>query len=305
MSNKVEPFERIVDLLLVLINATRPLTLREIVSSVPGYPSYDTNLSAARKAFDRDKNLLARAKIFVNTVEIEGPEQYGYEIDKSRCFLTDLELTSDEQIALALAWQLVADASVQAQAITPVMFQDEINTQISRDIQLDLFIPSVLEELNTVIRKKQSASFDYEGKNLIMKPERIRFTRTGWYVDGKNQLGQQRTLRLEKIKSIHPISSRDVDSQDSSDGQISDDSKHLIAKILVDHTYSTLLERDKNKFKSFNKQSDGTAIIEVYVDFLDRFRTWILSLTTHVLVLEPSDIRKKIIDWLEDLQCRL
>ena len=47
--------ERVTDLLLVLLDTPRPLSLREIADRVPGYPD---SHGARRQAFERDKRLL-------------------------------------------------------------------------------------------------------------------------------------------------------------------------------------------------------------------------------------------------------
>jgi len=48
---RLDRLERVTDLLLVLLDTPRPLSLREIADRVPGYP--DTH-GARRQAFERD-----------------------------------------------------------------------------------------------------------------------------------------------------------------------------------------------------------------------------------------------------------
>lgn len=92
--------ERLTDLVLVLVNAARPLTLDAIANEVPGYPE---DGEARRQAFERDKRLLRDEGIPVLTEPVEGEAQFGYRIDPAHFYLPDLDLEPDEQAALHLA----------------------------------------------------------------------------------------------------------------------------------------------------------------------------------------------------------
>ncbi len=67
--------ERVTDLLLVLLDASRPLSLREIAQQVPGYPD---GHEARRQSFERDKRLLRDEGVPVLAEQIGGDEQVGY-----------------------------------------------------------------------------------------------------------------------------------------------------------------------------------------------------------------------------------
>ena len=92
--------ERVTDLLLVLLDASRPLSLREIADRVPGYPA---GHEARRQAFERDKRLLRDEGVPVLAESIEAEEQVGYRVDPDAYYLPDLGLEPDEQAALNLA----------------------------------------------------------------------------------------------------------------------------------------------------------------------------------------------------------
>ena len=84
----------------MLLDAARPLSLREIADRVPGYP--DTH-GARRQAFERDKRLLRDEGVPVLVVPIDGEEQLGYRVDPDSYYLPDLGLEAEEQAALNLA----------------------------------------------------------------------------------------------------------------------------------------------------------------------------------------------------------
>ena len=97
---QLDRLERVTDLLLVLLDTRRPLSLREIADRVPGYPE---GHDARRQAFERDKALLRGEGVPVLTVPVEGEDQQGYRIDPDAYYLPDLGLEPDEQAALNVA----------------------------------------------------------------------------------------------------------------------------------------------------------------------------------------------------------
>ena len=84
---RLDRLERVTDLLLVLLDTPRPLSLREIADRVPGYPDAH---GARRQAFERDKRLLRDEGVPVLVVPIGGEEQFGYRVDPDAYYLPDL-----------------------------------------------------------------------------------------------------------------------------------------------------------------------------------------------------------------------
>ena len=81
--------ERVTDLLLVLLDTGRPLSLREIALRVPGYPE---GHQARRQAFERDKKLLRDEGVPMMTEQIDSDDQTGYRVDPEAYYLPDLGL---------------------------------------------------------------------------------------------------------------------------------------------------------------------------------------------------------------------
>ena len=96
--------ERLVNLIALLLNTRRPLTVEEIRNTVPGYQQED--YSSFKRMFERDKEELRSLGIpierrFTDVWEVEE----GYLISKDRYYLPELELTPDEMAALWIASQ--------------------------------------------------------------------------------------------------------------------------------------------------------------------------------------------------------
>ena len=83
--------ERLVNLIALLLNTRRPLTVEEVRNTVPGYQQED--YSSFKRMFERDKEELRSLGIpierrFTDVWEIEE----GYLISKDRYYLPELDL---------------------------------------------------------------------------------------------------------------------------------------------------------------------------------------------------------------------
>ena len=98
-----DPLERLTNLVALLLETRRPLTLEEITHELRGqYPVRDP---ARRTAFERDKRQLRDEGVPLEQTVLSGDRAgaTGYWIDRSRYSLPDLGLTDDETRALQLA----------------------------------------------------------------------------------------------------------------------------------------------------------------------------------------------------------
>jgi len=91
--------ERLMNLLLLLLWTSRPLTVEEIRDRNPGYEGQSGE--SFHRMFERDKSDLREMGFPVEAVESLG--ETGYRIPEREALLSDPELTPEEQAALALA----------------------------------------------------------------------------------------------------------------------------------------------------------------------------------------------------------
>src|SRR6266508_784219 len=93
--------ERLVNLVALLLDTHRPLTLDQVAELVPGYEATGESL---RRMFERDKEELRGLGVPVERGPIDpwGSEE-GYFIDPNAYAMTRLDLAPDERAALALA----------------------------------------------------------------------------------------------------------------------------------------------------------------------------------------------------------
>lgn len=98
---------RLTNLVALLLNAQRPMTLDEIAAELDPEAAYPESEEARRQAFERDKRLLREEGVPVETVALVGREgmrgPVGYLISPSEYYLPDLHLSPDEVVALHVA----------------------------------------------------------------------------------------------------------------------------------------------------------------------------------------------------------
>ena len=94
--------ERLVNLIALLLDTRRPLTLDQVAELVPGYEASGESL---RRMFERDKDELRDLGIPLLT-SFEDPlfeDEVGYRIRRDEAELPDLALTREEAAVLGLA----------------------------------------------------------------------------------------------------------------------------------------------------------------------------------------------------------
>ena len=107
----IDRVERLTNLLALLLETTRPLTLVQIESELAG--QYEGKDATRRAAFERDKAALRGIGVPIETTVLSG-QQAGisaYWIDRDRYELADLALEPDERQALQVAVAAVRPAS--------------------------------------------------------------------------------------------------------------------------------------------------------------------------------------------------
>jgi predicted DNA-binding transcriptional regulator YafY len=192
---KPDRLERLTDLVLVLLNTRRPLTLDAIANQVPGYPS---DHDARRQAFERDKRLLRDEGIPVRTEPVDGQEQFGYRIDADTFYLTDLGLDAEEQTALhlAVAGVHLGDPSGR-NALLKIGATGLTET---RPVASVASFPALVPMFDA-IRTRATLSFTYHGVAREVSPARMWFRDGHWYLVGWDATrDDRRTFRVDRIE---------------------------------------------------------------------------------------------------------
>ena len=300
---KLDRLERLTDLVLVLLNATRPLTLDELAGDVPGYPA---GKDARRQAFERDKRLLREEGIPVMTESVGGPEQYGYRIDPEAFYLPDLKLAPDEQAALHLA---VAGVHLGDPSGRDALLKLGA-TGLGESRPLASFVPpAALVPLFEAVRTRARVQFSYRGERRDLAPGGLWFRHGRWYVVGWDAARDApRTFRVDRMEGVPSVG-------DPGSGALpegfdvagaapeepwrvgADEADDVI--VLVDPVEAGRIVEEVGEAAVQERRADGSVVLRLGVASPAALRSWLLGLFDHAQVLGPASERERLVAWLE------
>jgi proteasome accessory factor B len=109
----MDPLERLVNLVALLLESTTPLTFEQIRDKLAeGYEHRDQ--SSAKRMFERDKDVLRDVGVPIEVVATDAWDvEHGYTIDKDRYYLPEIAFTPEEISALFVAARSGGDASAE------------------------------------------------------------------------------------------------------------------------------------------------------------------------------------------------
>ncbi len=198
--------ERLVNLVALLLDTHRPLTLDQVAELVPGYEATGESL---RRMFERDKEELRGLGVPVERgpVDAWGSEE-GYFIDPRAYAIPRLDLEPDERAALALAARAWAGAPGEPAVLAglakldldPGAGPDAVRANLGGASPL---LASLLEAVTS--RKRVLFSYRPPGRQRSernVEPYALIHRRGTWYVVGHDSdRGGLRSFRLSRIQS--------------------------------------------------------------------------------------------------------
>jgi proteasome accessory factor B len=306
---RLDRLERVTDLLLVLLDAPRPLSLREIADRVPGYPD---SHGARRQAFERDKRLLRDEGVPVLVVPIDGEDQLGYRVDPDSYYLPDLGLEAEEQAALNLAVAGVhLGEPIGRDALMKLGAGRETPLRPGAAPLVDLRSVDGLPALPVVfdaVRQNAVVRFDYRGKPRQVDVAGLRFRRGHWYLIGFDRdRGEARTFRVDRIDGVpeldEPGSAQvpadfDADLSFSRDPWQFGDGEEVDVVVLVDAAESGRVIAELGPEAVVERRDDGGVVVRLPVSDVEACVLWILDLLDHAEVIGPEAVRDAVVERL-------
>ena len=120
----MEPLERLLNLVGLLLETERPMTFEEIRRTLPAYGG--DNLDSAKRKFERDKDILREygVPLEMSATDVWDVEQ-GYTIPKDRYYLPEIAFTPEEVTALFVAAQSASEETVAARGVRKLLYGAE------------------------------------------------------------------------------------------------------------------------------------------------------------------------------------
>jgi proteasome accessory factor B len=324
MRPMADRLERLTNLVAVLLETRRPLTLEEIVERVPGYPG---ERESYRRQFERDKATLREIGVPISLEAVHPFDQEtGYRIHREEYELPPLDLTDDERVALHLAVTAVrlegaagvrggpgtAD-SAGAAGREALLKLGGFEGTAAPTLHAVAALPDVpaLPALFDAYRRRARVTFAYRGGTRRLDPYGILFRNGHWYVVGKDcdreAIRAFRADRIDSAVEAGPAGAFERPEGFDPASALRDepwrfgDEEPVEALVAVSPTQAGWVEADLGAQAVAERHGDGSIVVRMAVTNREAFRSFVLGLLDHAEVLSPPELRKDMVAWLSAL----
>lgn len=304
--------ERLTNLLALLLETPAPLSLIEIAGELGG--QYPDEHSARRAAFERDKAALREIGVPIETDMVTGGEYAGqtrYWIDRGAYELDDLDLDDDEMRALQVAVAAVRTGSSSGQEAIW-----KLGGAVGGEHPpVSAVLPDrpELPVIRAAVAARATIEFSYRDVRRRVDPWGVLLRGGFWYLVGHDHdRGGQRTFRVDRFdggveaidvgepggfrrpEAFDPRSAFPTDPKQI--GHAPDDG--VEARVLIDALRAGAVERELGADRVVARNDAGDIEVLVPATNVDAFRSWVLGLLDHAVVLGPPAVRDHIVEWL-------
>lgn len=302
--------ERLTNLLAVLLETKVGLSLANIADAMSG--QYPDEERPRRQAFERDKLALREIGVPIEMDVRVGDEYAGqtlYRIDRAAYELDDLELEPDEMRALQVA---VATVRTDSQVGTDAILKLGGVAGGSDRPSVSAVLPDrpELPVIRSAVAARAPVTFGYRGDQRTVEPWGVLLRGGFWYLVGHDLMRDaKRTFRVDKFEGklvvgdsgaferpadFDPRTAFPADPKQI--GHASDDAVEALVRIGPLRAAAT--ERELGVQRVSARYDDGSIDVFVPATNLDAFRSWVIGLVDHAVVLEPPEVRAHVVDWL-------
>jgi proteasome accessory factor B len=213
MPVQIHPAERLLNLVIALVNTSTRMTKEQIRRSVAGYADAASD-DAFERMFERDKDTLRELGIPILTVTGSGHgDDIGYRVDQEAYALPAIELTAAELGVLSLAAQFWQDSSARTdtsralrklRAVGAGPEATDLVAGLAPRVRAggDAFAP-----LLDAVQARQAVTFTYRAASTgevltrVVEPWKLLARRGGWFVVGMDRdRVAPRSFRLSRIE---------------------------------------------------------------------------------------------------------
>ncbi|MGH2768573.1 MAG: helix-turn-helix transcriptional regulator [Actinomycetota bacterium] len=316
----VRKAERLLNLIVLLLETKRPLTSHEIRETVPGYGQ--EHREAFLRMFERDKEDLREMGIPLEVRPTDAWEvEEGYLIPKERYYLPELTLSPDEAAALWVAAGLLRLRDPAPARTALLKLAEELPADPGRSsmpwliADLGLSVSSLPKAFEAVTEAKKVA-FAYTGGEgtgrRVVDPYGLVYRKGSWYLVGRDHgSGEIRSFRLDRlIGDLHFLSPGKAGPEFSVPERFRPQAALetppfalgepgcLRAKVRFHESTAWWVERGDPWLRP-TRNPDGSAEAEVDVGDPSGFLRWLLSYGEGAELLAPEELRAFVRAHLE------
>ncbi len=319
---KVRKAERLLNLIVLLLDTARPLTVHEIRETVPGYAQEQWD--SFKRMFERDKEVLREVGIplELGATDIWETEE-GYRIPKERYYLPDLKLSAEELAALWLATGLLRLQDPEAAQVALLKLTGDLSPELEAArptwlaADLGLAVPGLPRAFEAVAERKR-VTFSYRSSKdemtaRTLDPYGLVHRRGSWYLVGRDhRSGEIRSFRLDRVLGqIHFLDPSSPGGEfEPKEGFrpeealeappfVAGDGAGFEAVVRFEVSSAWWVERTQPWLR-LEATDGGAALARVRVSDALGFTSWVLSLGEGAEVVEPRHLRVLVRKRLEE-----
>jgi proteasome accessory factor B len=210
-SASAEKTERLLNLILALKSARRPVPKEKLRTSLPAYAEAPSD-EAFDRMFERDKDELREMGIPITTtvVDVLFDDEVGYRIDSNETSLPAITFEPDEVAALALAARAWSSASISGTASAGLrklrLAGVEIDESLAAGVEPRIRTKeAAFEPMHAALSARQPITFDYRKNDgsvstRHVRPWALKHWHGRWYLTGHDvDRSDERAFRLGRV----------------------------------------------------------------------------------------------------------
>jgi proteasome accessory factor B len=193
--------ERVINLLIYLLESPVPVTAEDVRFTVAGYG--DQTDDAFHRMFERDKEVLRRLGIPLERQALDAFEvDFGYRVDPEKYALPDPALTEEERFALSVAARMVRLGGGNA-GLEGLNKLGGVERGVGLEpLGADLGAESeILGDLFRAVTERRIIRFRYKDAERDLKPYGLAHRRGHWYLAGDGPHGP-RVFRIDRMSDL-------------------------------------------------------------------------------------------------------
>ena len=292
--------ERVINLLIYLLESPKPVTADDIRQTVLGYG--DQTDEAFHRMFERDKDVLRRLGVPLEMHALDVWEvDFGYVVDPEKYAVPDPGLTEEERFALSVAARMVRLGGGYPGIEGLLKLGGAERGGGLEPLGADLGAETeTLGELFRAITERRRIRFEYRGNERRLEPYGMAHRRGHWYLLGGTKTGE-RLYRVDRLDNLSVGEEpeqfsrpKDFDVRDVMNTQPWEGGadEPLTASVSFDESVAWWAGRTLGV-----EVEDGSDLdVDVPVSNVDAFVGWILSFGANAEVLGPPEVRQEIRD---------
>ncbi|HEX6207822.1 MAG TPA: WYL domain-containing protein [Actinomycetota bacterium] len=316
----MEPLERLLKLVALLLNAPRPLTFDEIRDEMGAYTQDDRDV--AKRQFERDKDDLRRIGIPIETGGTDVYEvEVGYHIPKERYYLPEISFTPEEIAALFIAAHAPGPYEEAAQAFGKLARDADtavISGLVDRRVPgLDDSSVNVMDAADAVARRRL-VRFAYRPTGGEVSDREVDAwglvcSRGAWYLVGRDRSAEDvRSFRLSRIvEGLEDAGDAEAPPErfDARDrlrsGPWGVGEPQTTATVAFSPKVAWWARDQAPGSTVVETRADGWTVLEVPASTDESFLGWVRAFGPDAELLAPEDLRRWLAGSLEEIRASL